>query len=172
MEDIIINNDLAINFDKFINENNTLLIYGLIKTGKTSLAKKLAKDYNAMLFHTDHIYNQIFPPREVCKNMKSEEFIKYDYIFCGAVLNIVKQRQNKCILEGCHIAKLLLTGVVDIEENPIIILSNPKINNLENLIGKVHLENSKKDYDKFCEKFIPGKEDKIEYLDIESPTTK
>src|SRR6056297_50569 len=156
MEELLFNEDISINFPKFENENCTLLIGGLPKSGKTALSRKIAKKYNASVFCTDN-FDESYTRKEEIQNMTEEEFKNYDYYFYKKLSNIIHQKDQKCIVEGVHIVNFLLRNFININDCHICFLYKVKCHlssQLKNEMFRLTLENTIKDYNDFYEKHL------------------
>jgi shikimate kinase len=156
MEDLLFNEDISINFSKFENENCTLLIGGLPKSGKTALSRKISKKYNASVYHTDN-FDESYTRKEEIQNMTEKEFLNYDYHFYKKLSNIIHQKEKKCIVEGVYIVNFLLRNFIDINAFPNIFLYKVKCHlpsYLKNEMFRLTLENSIKDYNDLYEKYL------------------
>lgn len=103
------------NLSKWINgETNVLLITGLAGSGKTTMAKKLATEHNAILIHTDDVANEF--EDNLLKNLSEEGLnsISDSDVIVSMVENLVDNYKGKrIIIEGIHLLAVDKSLMVD-----------------------------------------------------------
>lgn len=155
------NKDLIFDFDKFKNNNESLLIVGLAGSGKTTLAKELSKKYNAKLINGDEIYKKYLSmnPDEVDK-MSDEEYLKNLNNLYNHLEKLIRSNK-KLIIEGLQIImmyhdyKKTNADTKFILNKPIIILglsslkSSYRVWKREGIIDFQNFKSIKKEYNEF-----------------------
>lgn len=105
---IFSSNDIYYNFDKWVNsKDGKLCITGYTGSGKTTLAKQLAKKYNIQLIELDSYINENDKDNDYVKELKkNKQFDKlqdyYQKLIETTINNVVNNR-HKLIIEGIQL---------------------------------------------------------------------
>ncbi|MGN1200636.1 MAG: hypothetical protein ACI4R8_00020 [Candidatus Caccovivens sp.] len=150
--------DIAINLDKFPNENNILLITGLSGSGKSFLAKQLEKKYNASSFQVEWLIHakHIIPEHKhildnfLNANPQIVELVEHKWNNCKTEdkNTLLKEYMNKFfeyflsvkdpnkiyIVEGLQLFTLIDFDKID--NFPIIIKGTSSVNSLKNRLKR------------------------------------
>lgn len=171
--------NLEYNLDKYADNNNILYITGLSGSGKTTIAKKLAKKYNATLFELDNLGGYFGEYKEdtskihtltkefLDKNVELKEIIKKGkYVdlkirhfeqyamwtnkYISFLEEYVKRNNNLYVFEGTQIFKC-----VDFNHylnKPLIIVRTSSITSLIRRIKRQHRIDIEKNKSNFYKK--------------------